>query len=661
MRVRLLLALLMTGIVVACAAPPSPPSPPPEPASPTPITLSETVSFAEVGVRLRLPAGWHSQMTDGVIRITPDMTALTASVIDAPVIMLDTTPLAALTARYGSAAANPEAMFELASSVIQTDGFTIAPAQPVQLGAAQGIAAELSGPGSAGQLLVLVDDQRVVRILAQAAAPRWQVDRAIIERVLASLELLPLPTPTPLPVETALQPQLVRTGPPGFVLRLGGRSGPPNSRFIAARGLAAAPDGTIYLAESGRGIWVFAPDGTLRATFGADELLDAYDVALGRDGDLFVADYGRNAITRLSRDGVFIQRWGGHGEAPDQFGLSAPQRIAVGPDGSVYALDARPGPDGMAVSSIVRFRPTGELIERIMLPPDLAPSDLVVDADGAIYLAESFAGSIIKLAPDGRVLARLGDPANPGQFAGPVIDLDRAGYLYLATYSGEIARLTPDGIVVARGGAPATPGSIPNPGEISLPNGIVAAPGGIVWVSDNSGEYSAISAFRLQTDAVALATALALTPEAAPVSELTQQWAVAATASDFYPPDYDPSGVVGPPDVEGCQDSPNAWAPATPGSRATLTVTFAEPLFATGIVVQQNHQPGSITQIELIDEQGGARTVYRAEPALASECPLALTIAFDQTLTRIVNARITLDQPDGVWSEIDAVALIGVP
>jgi len=662
MRLSYLFVLLVAIGIAACAAEPQPLPVTPVAPTPTAVVLSEEMTLPEIGIRLRLPAGWQSRLDGNIVRVAPDEATLTANVIDAPIIIIDTAPLAPLIAQYGAAAANPETVFELASSVIQPAGYTIMPTQPIQIGTARGLSAGLSGPASAGQLLVLVDETRVVRILAQAASARWETEQPVIADILAALELLPAPTPTPAPLDLATQPQIVRSGPPGFVLRLGGRSGAANSRFLAARGLAAAPDGTLYLAESGRGVWVFAPDGTLRATFGADALLDAYDVALGPDGDVYVADYGRNAIVRFRADGVFINRWGGHGDAPDQFGLSAPQRIAIGPDGSIYAIDTRPGVDGMAASSIVRFRADGQFIERIALPTDLAPSDLVVDRSGAIYLAESFSGAIVKLAPDGSVLARLGDPANPSQFAGPVLDLDRAGYLYLATYAGAILKLAPDGAIVARGGALATPGSIPNPGEISLPNGIVAAPGGVVWVSDNSGEYSAVSAFRLQVDTAAMATALALTPEPiAPAGEIKQQWAVSAAASSFYAPDYDPAGVIGPPDVPTCQDSPNAWAPATPGSRETLTVDFAEPLFATGLIIHQNYQPGYIVQVELIDEQGTVRVVYRAEPAPATECPFVQTITVEQTLTRIVSARITLDQRDGSWSEIDAVALIGVP
>ncbi|MFQ3664028.1 MAG: hypothetical protein SNJ69_16770, partial [Chloroflexaceae bacterium] len=72
--------------------------------------------------------------------------------------------------------------------------------------------------------------------------------------------------------------------------------------------------------------------------------------------------------------------------------------------------------------------------------------------------------------------------------------------------------------------------------------------------------------------------------------------------------------------------------------------------------------PGFIGAIELIDERGETRTVYRATPAPAETCPEVLSVTFAQTLTRIVGARLTVDQRAGAtWAEIDAVELLGVP
>jgi sugar lactone lactonase YvrE len=506
-------------------------------------------------------------------------------------------------------------------------------------------------------------------VLGQADPEAWERQRATYEAVVASLRFFAPPPPTPIPAAIAEQPELLDDGPAGFVLRLGGSSGPPERRFVSARGLAAAPYGTLYLAESRRGVWVFAPDGELTGTFGGDELLDAYDVARAPEGDLFVADYGRNAVARFRADGSFVGRWGSAGDGPEQFGLSSPQRIAVGPDGSVYALDTRPGPEsGRVVSSVMRFSEDGRLLARIGLPADLAPADLAVDEAGAIYLAESFGGAVVKLGADGSELARFGDPAAPQRFAAGAIDLDAQGNIYLATYASGVVKLAPSGLAVASGGSTVTPGSTPGPGEFSLPNGIAAGPGGVVWVSDNSGEFSAVTALRLRTDQAAAATAQAeaAPPEATaaptPAPELlVRQWASDATASSFYAPDYDPAGATGPPDVAACQDSPDAWASADPNGLETLELRFRTPIFATGANIHQSYNPGFVSKVELIDERGEAATVYTAAPGATTTCPAVLELGFEQTLTRVVAVRLTVDQRSGAnWAEIDAVELVGV-
>lgn len=417
--------LLLTVLLSSCAF--SPPSAAPEPSvapvtataapteppEPTLPALSQETTEAD-GFRLRLPAGWQTQIGATGLTAAPSEAGLAAtSPGDELVISIDATPFALLTAQYGSGAVeSAETFFEVSSGAARQAGYQISPTRPIVVDDQPGLQADLTASGGAGRLIVVLAPDRAVRILGQAAPAAWERQSALFDAIVAELALpMPTATPTPAPV-AAEQPVLLDRGPPGFVLRLGGSSGPNTSRFTAARGMAVAPDGTLYLAESSRGVWVFAPDGTLIRTFGADDLLDAYDIARGPNGEIYVADYGRNAIARFRPDGSFIGRWGGSGAGDDQFGLSAPQRIAAGADGSVYAIDVRPGASGV-VSSIVRFDPNGDLIGRIELPPDLAPADLAVDAAGAIYLAETFAGAVVKLGPDGRELARFGDPANP--------------------------------------------------------------------------------------------------------------------------------------------------------------------------------------------------------------------------------------------------------
>ncbi|MCS6879979.1 MAG: NHL repeat-containing protein [Chloroflexaceae bacterium] len=665
-----LLAACATGLPAAPAPSPSPVATVPPP-SPTPIRLDATLRLEEAGVELRYPDGWATRVVSSTATLAPSAATLAGVTPgDELLVTVDATPLEVLVTRFGpGAVTNPESFFEVSSSAAQEAGYLLSATSAISVDGYPGLSADLTAARGAGRLTVLIGPNTAVRMLGQAAPEAWAADGAeLYAAILASVRFFPPTTSTPVTVQQAEQPPILTAGPAGFVLRLGGGSGPPRGRFVSARGLATAPDGTLYLAESSRGVWVFAPDGALVGTFGGEELLDAYDVARAPDGDLFVADYGRNAIARFRADGTFVGRWGGPGNAPEQFGFSSPQRIALGPDGSVYALDTRPGPEsGRVVSSVARFDPAGSLRERIELPADLAPADLAVDGAGYIYLADSFSGVVVKLDPRGAEVARFGDPAARESFASGAIDLDEQGNIYVATYAAGVLKLAPSGVVIARGGRVVAPGKIPAPGEFSLPNGIAVGPGGVVWVSDNSGEYSAVTALRLTVDEAAVATALAQpasgTPGVAlPSASLLRQWAGEARASSFYAPDYDPAGVIGPPDVEGCQDSPDAWAAAAPDTLETLEVRFDTPVFAVGLNVYQSYHPGFISKIELLDERGEARTVYSATPAPAEECPGVLSVTFAQTLTRIVGARLTVDQRAGAtWAEIDAVELLGVP
>lgn len=667
----------LTAVLLAACGLPGAPAPAPSPVatvpppSPTPIRLDATLRLEEAGVELRYPDGWATRVVSSTATLAPSVGTLAGVAPgDELLVTLDATPLEVLATRFGPGAVeNPESFFEVSSSAAQEAGYLLSATRAISVDGYPGLSADLSAAGGAGRLTVLIGPDTAVRMLGQAAPGAWAASGAeLYAAILASVRFFPPLTATPAAGQRAEQPPILSSGPAGFVLRLGGSDGPPRGRFVSARGMTTAPDGTLYLAESSEGVWVFAPDGALIGTFGGEELLDAYDVARAPDGDLFVADYGRNAIARFRADGTFVGRWGGPGNAPEQFGFSSPQRIALGPDGSVYALDTRLGPEsGRVVSSVARFDPEGGLRERIALPADLAPADLVVDGAGFVYLADSFSGVVVKLDPRGAEVARFGDPAARESFAGGAIDLDEQGNIYVATYAAGVLKLAPSGLVIARGGGAVAPGKIPAPGEFSLPNGIAVGPGGVVWVSDNSGEYSAVTALRLSTDEAAVATALAQpatgTPGVAlPGENLLRQWAGEARASTFYAPDYDPAGVTGPPDVEGCQDSPNAWAAAAPNTVETLEVRFATPVFAVGINVHQSYNPGFISKIELLDERGEARTVYTATPAPAETCPGVLSVTFAQTLTRIVGARLTVDQRAGAtWAEIDAVELLGVP
>ena len=693
------LSLCIAALLSACSLPSlplgrPPPTPPiatePAMADTTPLAQSPTPSgpalgpplrIEQDGYSVRLPVGWLTRQLSTTLTLAASSGGL-ERVSPGPdlVVTIDATPLGLLTEQYGAEAARaPTIFFELSSGRAQEAGYTISPTLPITVSGAAGLAADLYGAGGTGRLIVLLGPAHAVRLLGQASPEAWESQRPLFEAIVASLSFFAPPVlPTPTPLGLAVQPPVVSEGPPGFVLRLGGSDGPSGGRFDSARGLAAAPDGTIYLAESNKGVWVFNPDGTLARTFGATELLDAYDVAYSPDGDLFVADYGRSAIVQFTQEGSLVKRWGSVGEGNEQFGVASPQRIALGLDGVIYALDSRLADSGGALSSIMRFRSSdSSFIDRLALPEGSAPADIAVDAQGNIYLAETLDATIVKLDPQGAVLGRFGGAVVEGGIVAGALDVDRLGNIYVASWNAGILKLSPQGQVVARGGSIAEPNTIPAPGQFVLPNGIVAAPGGVVWVSDKSGVYSALTALKLAGDAEAQATAEAqadaetaqaagVTPQATsepslPTDSVLRQWASSATASSSYGDDYGPDGATGPPDVTGCQDSTDAWASSDPNGLETLELRFAKPVFAVQVNIHQNAQPGYIGQIELIDARGTATVIYQSQPKLSEICPLVLSVTFDQTDAQIVAVRLTVDQRSGAnWNEIDAVELLGI-
>jgi streptogramin lyase len=641
-----------------------PPTATPEP---TPVSLDESLRFAEGGLTLHYPQGWVTDQTSNTLVLAANQESLSANTPgDSLVILIDSTSLQEIEETTENGRLSE--VFALSSKGPAQAGYEMGETTPITVDGQSGLQADLRANGGAGRLVVLRGPEQIVRILVQVASPSWEAQQPLFEEMVASMEFFsPAPPPTPTPANRALQPIITKNGPPGFLLRIGGNEGPPDSRFVSARGLDVASDGTLYLAESSRGIWVFAPDGSLLRTFGEDVLLSgAYDVDLGPDGDVFVADYAHNALVRFTPEGTLVRSWGGSGEGAGQFGSQSPQHIAVGVDSSVYALDSHVDAEsGETRNSIVHFNgEDGTFIERIPLVSGLAPNDLAVDTSGNLYLADASNRKIVQVDAEGNVIAELGDTVATEGITPGAIDIDRNGNLYVATWDAGIINMSPDGTLISSGGLVAEAGTVPQPGQFVLPNGIAAAPGNAVWVSDNSGEYSAVTALRLFATSELQTTGNEITrTRLITQGGYLRQWAIEAEASSSYGEDYGADGATGPPDVEGCQDSPDAWAPATPDTLETLELEYDTPVFATQVNIHQNHQPGFVAKVELLDERGEWNTVYEAEEVeLHNVCPYKMEISFEPLLFRVMSVKITVDQrQDANWSEIDAVELIGAP
>jgi sugar lactone lactonase YvrE len=147
------------------------------------------------------------------------------------------------------------------------------------------------------------------------------------------------------------------------------------------------------------------------------------DAAVAPAGEIYVSDgYGNARIHKFAPDGTHLLSWGTPGTGPGEFHLphsvwvQSPNRILVA-DRENHRIQVFT-PDAKFIEEWTGFR---------------QPTDFYQDADGTLFVAE-LQHRVSILAPDGKVLARLGGEESraPGQFVAPHgVWTDSRGDLYV--------------------------------------------------------------------------------------------------------------------------------------------------------------------------------------------------------------------------------------
>ncbi len=159
-----------------------------------------------------------------------------------------------------------------------------------------------------------------------------------------------------------------------------------------------SPQGQILLTLGTRG-----QAGEWNDAAGSHRLNEPNDLALGRNGDIFVVQghtpaKGDPRVLKFDKNGNFVKTWGGKGAEPGQFEVA--HGIALDAKGLLWVTDREN-------QRIQIFDQDGKYVRELKFAG--LPCSLQIGSQ-YIYMVNGFAGQLLRLDLDGKVLAATGKP-----------------------------------------------------------------------------------------------------------------------------------------------------------------------------------------------------------------------------------------------------------
>jgi uncharacterized protein (TIGR03437 family) len=236
------------------------------------------------------------------------------------------------------------------------------------------------------------------------------------------------------------------------------------------------------------------------------------DLALGADGNIYIADCFNQRIRRMSADGTITtvsgngnMGYSGDGGAATSATFRNPCAIALDSSGAIYVADADNHAvrkiSGSNISSLAGNGSSGFSGDNAAAKDALlnVPLGMAIDSSGNLYFADALNNRIRKIAADGKVSTVAGGAAGYMGDGGAAVEarlaaprdvaLDSGGNLYIAdTFNHRIRKIAPDGTITTVAGG-AGRGFQGDGGKaidamLNYPQGVAVDAGGNIFIAD---------------------------------------------------------------------------------------------------------------------------------------------------------------------------------
>ena len=278
--------------------------------------------------------------------------------------------------------------------------------------------------------------------------------------------------------------------------------------FVVTGAFGVSSSGTITTI-AGSGKQGFSGDGGPAV---AAQLRSAYEVAVDRQGNVYIADYDNYRVRKVSPGGTITtfagtgtEGFSGDGGPATSARLNAPIGIAVDGQGNVYIADfnnarvRKVNPGGtittFAGTGVPGFSGDGGPATSARL---YAPHGVAVDGQGNVYIADSYNQRVRKVSPAGTIttIAGTGRPGVSGD-GGPAtsakmtyprgVAADAQGNVYIFDGSTRVRKVSRGGTITTFAGRRASSfgdGGPATSAQLRTPSGVAVDGQGNVYIAD---------------------------------------------------------------------------------------------------------------------------------------------------------------------------------